>query len=647
MRHRYIRAILTLTLVFSLVSTPVAAVVATTQPSESVGQVGLSNRTEVESWLDETMADQLERHHIPGAAVVIVKDGKPFISKGYGYADLESETPVVSNETVFPIGSTAKLLTWTAVMQGVEEGRLDTDRDINTYLNDSPVTIPNTYPQPVTLEHLGTHTAGFEEEFGGTLVDDPSEIRPLGETLAENQPARVRPPGEFVAYSNYGTALAGHVVAEQYNTTFIEYVDDRVLGPLAMNNSTYEQPLPARLEPRTATGYTYQEGNYQPQPTQYWGLPPEGGAMQATATDMGKFMIAHLNEGQYGSQRILKAPTAREMHRQHFSNAPNVPEQNGMAYGFIEMSRNQERIIGHWGTTAQFMSLLALHPEDDTGLFVVYNSPGGDAARFELLDAFVDRYYPQSATPKLEPPAGTADRAAKLTGDYRTLAISETSWHRILGVLDTVSVRTTEDGHLTTQAFGGPTRQWVEVRPGVYEEVGDDNHLVFRDGGAEGVHLSFGQFGSRTYERLAWYESLLVTQAILIGGLLAFVSMLVLWAGGPVWRWVRNKPAPRQRSRVARALLGVASLIWLAVTVIFLFGLLNFDAEVASPSLLLRVGQVLPYLGLVGTIVAVVVTGLAWRDRYWNVPTRLHYSLVTVIALLFAWQLYYLQILSL
>ena len=202
-------------------------------------------------------------------------------------------------------------------------------------------------------------------------------------------------------------------------------------------------------------------------------------------------------------------------------------------------------------------------------------------------------------------------------------------------------------GPLTTQAFGGPVREWVEVRPRVYEEVGDDDHLVFRDHGAEGAHLSFGQIGSRTYERLAWWESLLVTQIVLIGGILAFVSMLAVWAGGPIRRRVRGTTAPERRARLARRLLGIVSLLWLSVVVVFVLALVNFDAEVASPSVLLRVGQVIPYLALVGTLGAVIFAGLAWRDGYWNRPSRLHYSLVAVVALVFAWQLYYLRILSL
>ena len=636
-----------LVLAFALSTAPALASTATTaDPSASVERVGLDEGADLEAWLDETMADHLERHHVPGAAVVVVRDGEVVHAGGYGYADLESRRPVDAAETVFGIGSTSKLLTWTAVMQGVEEGRLDLDRDVNEYLGDSPVRIPRTYSQPITLEHLGTHTAGFEAVYGGTVVDDPSAIRPLGETLAANRPARVRPPGEFVAYSNYGTALAGHVVAERYGVSFTEHVDRRILAPLDMGNSSYEQPLPPGLQSRLATGYAYEGGTFSPRPVQYWGMPPQGGAMHATATDMGRFMLAHLGEGTLDGERVLEAATVREMHRQHFANAPGVPESNGMAYGFVEMDRNGERIVGHWGTTAQFMSLLALVPADDTGLFVVYNSPGGAAARFELLEAFVDRYYPGPETPTLSPPPGATERAARLAGDYRTLAVSHSTWHRVLGVTETVTVRATDDGTLTTEPFGGTAREWVERRPGVYEAIEGDEALVFRvDGDGRGTHLFFSSIGSRTYERLPWQESLAVTLGILLGGVGAFVSALLLWVGGPLWRRLRAGRHPNDRERGSRALLGAVSLLWLAVAAALLLALLNFDAEVASPSLTLRVGLALPYLGLVGTLGAAVAAGLAWREAYWTTPVRVHYSLVVVAALLFAWQLSYLGIL--
>jgi CubicO group peptidase (beta-lactamase class C family) len=637
------RTLLVLALAVTLVSAPVAGTAHGSGPPASDG---VTDPVELEAWFDDAMADQLERHHVPGAAVVVVADGEPVLAKGYGYADLDSRTPVVADETVFRVGSNSKLLVWTAVMQGVETGRLDLDTDVNEYLAGSPVTIPDTHAEPVTLEHLGTHTAGFEESYGGMLVSNPGDVEPLGETLAAHRPARVRPPGEFVAYSNYGSALAALVVEESTGTPFSEYADERITGPLGMRNSTFDQPVSDRLRSRLATGYTYRDGAYHPEPFQYFGIPPEG-AMSATATDMGRFMLAHLEGGTYDGARVLSADSTASMHRRHFSNAPDVPEQNGMAYGFIEMSRNGERVVGHWGTSATFNSVVALFPDRDVGLFVAYSSSGGQAARFELLDAFTDRYYPAPETPTVTPPPGAEARAASVAGDYRTLAISASEWHRLLGLFGTVSVRATEEG-VTTREFGGPAREWVETRPYVYEAGGGDGYLVFRDG-AEGrpTHLFFGQFGSRTYERLDWYESPLVTGVVAGGALVAFVSALGLLIGSGVWRRLRGLGPEDDPGRAARWLLGLVSLGALVVVVAFSNAVVNFDAELASPSLLLRVGRVLPYLLLVGVAGATLAAVQAWRASYWRFPARLHYSLVVALAVLFVWQLHYWRLLGL
>ena len=143
------------------------------------------------------------------------------------------------------------------------------------------------------------------------------------------------------------------------------------------------------------------------------------------------------------------------------------------------------------------------------------------------------------------------------------------------------------------------------------------------------------------------YETLAVIQGILGAGIVAFASVLLLWLGGFVWRRVRDRDRPSSRERVARSLLGVVSLLWLAVLVIFLLAWINFNAEAASPSLALQTGEVLRYVALGGTIGAVVAAGFAWRDGYWNRWVRLHYSVVTALALLFAWQLSLVGILPL
>lgn len=155
----------------------------------------LDDPEELEDFLDGVMSTQLEGHHIPGATVAVIKDGELFFAKGYGYADLKNREPVVADETLFRVGSVGKPFTATAVMQLVEEGKLDLNADVNTYLKDFK--IPVTYPQPITLHHLLTHTAGFEDRYKGIKARNASEMRPLGKFLAEDMPARVRPPGEF------------------------------------------------------------------------------------------------------------------------------------------------------------------------------------------------------------------------------------------------------------------------------------------------------------------------------------------------------------------------------------------------------------------------------------------------------------------
>ena len=124
--------------------------------------------TEVEAFFDGLMAAQLEIHHIPGATVALVQNGELLLAKGYGYANLEARTPVVANRTLFRPGSVSKLFVWTAVMQLVEEGKLDLNADVNSYL--TAFQIPATFPEPITLAHLMAHTAGFEEIGLGTFV---------------------------------------------------------------------------------------------------------------------------------------------------------------------------------------------------------------------------------------------------------------------------------------------------------------------------------------------------------------------------------------------------------------------------------------------------------------------------------------------
>jgi CubicO group peptidase (beta-lactamase class C family) len=170
---------------------------------------GVGDAQEVEAFFDELIPGQLEERHIPGATVAVVRYGRLLLAKGYGWADVEEQEPVAAERTLFHIGSNTKLFTWTAVMQLVEEGRLDLDADVNAYLD---FRIPDTYPPPITLKHLMTHTAGFENRDIGMAASSPETVVPIGRWLATHIPARVRQPGVEAGYSNYGTGLAGYIL---------------------------------------------------------------------------------------------------------------------------------------------------------------------------------------------------------------------------------------------------------------------------------------------------------------------------------------------------------------------------------------------------------------------------------------------------
>src|SRR5580704_14060702 len=143
---------------------------------------------DLESFLDGYMPLQVDHGNIGGAVIAVVKDGKVLFAKGYGYADVAHKRPIVPESTLFRPGSISKLFTWTAVMQQVEQGKLDLDKDINSYL-DFPV--PPAFGKPITLRDIMTHRAGFEETIKQLFVKTAPEMMPRRTYLIEHMPKRI------------------------------------------------------------------------------------------------------------------------------------------------------------------------------------------------------------------------------------------------------------------------------------------------------------------------------------------------------------------------------------------------------------------------------------------------------------------------
>jgi CubicO group peptidase (beta-lactamase class C family) len=619
-------------------------------------QQGPTDPAEMQAFLDKELGREMEKHHIAGAAVSVVKGGELFFAKGYGDADLKKGIPVDPEQTTFRIGSVTKLFTWTAVMQLAEQGKLDLNADVNTYLD---FRVPDTYPQPITLKDLMTHTAGFEDRYYERLEKDPNDLLPPRQWLVSHMPSRVRPPGEVAAYSSYGAALAGYIVARVSGEPYEQYVQEHILNPLGMAHTTARSPTPQDIRANASKGYTHKDGAFKVFPDYSdMGQPamaPAGG-MQSSATDMARFMIAQLRDGRHGDAnagaRILKESTLRQMHSTLYTPDPRLL---GTDYGFFDFTDNGQRTIGHSGGSDPIFSLLLLLPDQNLGVFVVYNSQGGDDLENQHLGfqrAFFDHYYPRPTPKPIKPPANFAQRSGRFVGTYRitggTPGTSYTTLEKV-GVLlgmSTVGISDSGDGTLLFTNQWGKWR-FVETKPLYFRQVDGPFHILFREDARGHITRMFTDYTPMfAFEKLKWYETPGFNMALVLGCLLAFLSTIPVAA----IRFVRSrrqsserKPAPRG-SRVAYGIvLGISVLNLLFVVGTALWG---NPVPLFSVAMIYKIVLGLGVLSAALTVGALIYGALAWKRGYWGIAARLHYTLVTVAALAFVWFLNFWNLLG-
>lgn len=443
-----------------LSTTAPAAHAQTVQAPLSQAAAPLNERIAgIEAFVDGAMAMGIANREVAGAVFVLVANGKVVFQKGYGHANVEKRTPVDPARTLFRPGSVSKLFTWTALMQLVEQGKVSLDDPIDKYLD---FDIPDTFPQEIRVSHLLDHSAGFEDGYADMFSTSPDQYQPIGPWLAGHIPARVRPPGVEISYSNYSTAVAGYIVQRVSGEDFFDYVDRHIFTPLGMNRSTFREPLPAGWEADVATGYELKDGRFEPQPPELiYNIAPAG-SVSSTGADMARFMIAHLQDGRIGSARILKPATAQQMRTRLRANSPGLP---GLAHGFLESRFSNPRVVGHGGNTGEFHSNLILIPEADTGFFIsVTGGNEASLARSEISAMVMNRLFPTERLPKWTGKSGEV-----VEGTYRTNRRSYTN-HRIE---PTSLIQVRRDGdHQLTMTINGETIRWEQVGPRVYQQVG-------------------------------------------------------------------------------------------------------------------------------------------------------------------------------
>jgi CubicO group peptidase (beta-lactamase class C family) len=496
-------------------------------------------KADFESFLDALIPSQLRNRNIAGAVVSVVKDGQVLFQKGYGYADVEEKKPVLPDQTLFRPGSISKLFTATAVMQLVEQGKLDLDRDVNDYLD---FAIPKTYPTPVTLRQLLTHTGGFEETLKNLFVAHQSDIKPLRTYLVSEMPARIFPPGKIPSYSNYGFTLAGYIVERLSGEKFERYIENHILKPLGMKNSTFDQPLPPRLAPQMSKGYL--SASKKPRDFEFVQAAPAG-ALTTTAADMTRFMLAFLQNGAVEGVSILKPETVRQMETRQFEFHPMLP---GLGITFIEYLIDPVRIIAHGGDTVYFHSDMILVPDAHLGYFLSYNSLGKDVGggRGEVCRTFENRYFPSAGHSKADVDSKTAKSdGGAASGFYNGTRRAETTFLRILALADQFKVSSDKDGVLRIEGMknqSGELKRWREIAPFIYRETDGLERIGFRRdaSGAVGEMLPFPAI----YEgqRVPWYANKIFIGLLIGGSLLLALLTVLLWPVAVIIRKRYQRP---------------------------------------------------------------------------------------------------------
>jgi CubicO group peptidase (beta-lactamase class C family) len=597
---------------------------------------------DVGAFLDGFMPQEIEHADIAGAVIAVVKDGKLLYAKGYGYSDVAKKAPVSPETTLFRPGSISKLFTWTAVMQQVELGKLDLDRDVNDYLD---FKIPPAFGKPITLRNIMTHTTGFEETAKNLFLSNAEDLRPTGEYLRVHLPERIFPPGATPAYSNYATTMAAYIVERVSGQNFDDYVEQHIFKPLNMTHATFRQPLPEALKPDMSNGYIL--GSGEPKPFEIVQVAPAG-SLSASAVDMTHFMIAHLQNGKYGDAQILKPETAIQMHARQ--QGVWLPSMNAMCLGFYEQWLDGHRSIGHGGDTVSFHSNLHLILDANVGLFVSYNSPGRAEIdpRGLLFNKFMERYFP--APPSNEPTLATAAQdAAAVAGPYEVSRRFDTNVLAITTVLGETKVTVNPKDNTISMGAKGLNQQperFREIAPMVFRQVDGNAKIAFAPD-PSGRQIAYIDYPFMVFQKISNPLDKQGVNYFIIGFSLCVIALtLLLWPIAAMLRKHYGKPLSLEPA--AKRLRLLVRLVCLLV-VVFVVGLLVPLSRMNSPlternDFGLHLLQVLGLLTGVGALVAIYSSLKSWGDsqqwfwyKLWN--TFLALSCVGFFWFIFHWHL--------
>ncbi len=592
----------------------------------------------LEAFVDGTVEAMMTDHPaLPGVTISVVHEGEVVLLKGYGFADLESRTPVDPSRSLFRIGSITKTFTGLAVMQMVERGELDLDADINTYLE--AFKIPEAFGSPITLRHLLNHRAGFEDGLAGHLfAREPSEAMHMSDYLPLHMTERVRPPAQSSTYTNYGIALAGYIVEVVSGQDFATYLDEHIFQPLNMHHTTIREPLGAghpqtmqpALEALLATGYA-KGANGKPvaKPQDLILQVAPAGAISSTAADMARYMIARLDGDRYEGGRLVSPEMTEYMQRRPFNDRPLILD---MGYAMAEGSLDGYQYRWHNGGGSTFFSDMSMFPDLGMGIFISTNSSDGGAKLAARVPQLIfEKYFPtRLETNAPLPPADFVSRGQVYSGQYLATRRSYTKLEKVIALPQVFDVSVDDEGYLVVSG-GGQTRRYAEIEDGVFQTADTIKegrnrygYLYFYDND-DGLPVRFS-VSTTDPVRISFIES--PSFFYLALGLAFLLSTTFLLSGWRrIGRGLDHTTAEKWASRLG--ILGAVT-VYAAVTGLGLFITLIAGGDLDPiifdwPPAPLRVAVVSATVVPIIAIAMLLLWGRAWHDKGWDSLRKLHY----------------------
>ena len=562
-----------------------------------------------------------------GANVLIVKDGEIFMNTSYGYADVENQIKVTP-DTVFEWGSVTKLLVWTSVMQLVEQGKLKLDEDIRTYLPDGFLTKLQ-YDTPITMLNLMHHNAGWEEKFTDLFYMSADEVKPLEEMLHITEPYQVHGPGDVVAYSNYGVALAGFIVEQLAAQPFYEYMNEHIFSVLEMKDTTIhptqEDNLDVATNRETVYGYSVNsddEFSISKNERIFIGLYPAGSAI-GTIADAAKFMLALMPADGVNSPLFQNNHTLDEMLTTSDFYGDGFPRN---AHGFWEGLYTVD-VLEHAGNTDSFSSNFTFSKDKQLGVIVMTNQMGEAGLSYGLPTLVYGEYSVSDGNQVLP-------NTQELEGSYSMARQPYKGFSKLYGALSIGDIEATEPNRFN--AFG---MTFEQIAPYLYKSTDDYNvylHVTLNDGEVEKISMPTSDILPVSQSTKIFNMFSIVALAFSV--LYTLIALLIL-----LIKVIKNRKKEIRFTVMKKweTLLLLAGIVPVINLIILAYRTLNYASYSA-----LNIQFWVNYAYIVIVAICLVFLLVQWKKTTTTRGQNIGYVLSCVSALLlviliFSWELYY------